>query len=120
MANSNTYMNEYMKNRYKVRRDFWLDKLGGLCVDCSTDQDLEFDHKDPSTKSFNVAKALSGWSASRIEIEMAKCVLRCKACHKVKSDRELSVGHGEGLTGKRNCRCDLCGPLKKEYNKRYK
>lgn len=22
------------------------------------------------------------------------------------------VGHGEGLTGKHNCRCDLCRPLK--------
>lgn len=29
-------------------------------------------------------------------------------------------GHGEGLTGKRNCRCEVCGPMKNAYTKAWR
>lgn len=33
----------------------------------------------------------------------------------VRSDAQQTVGHGGGLTGVKNCRCELCGPLKNRY-----
>ena len=53
-------------------------------------------------------------------VELAKCQLLCQPHHLEKTIRERSVGHGEGLTGKRNCRCELCGPLKLAYNREFK
>lgn len=118
----NLYMKNYMKQRYYKRREKYIAKLGGACVDCGTEKDLEFDHLDSSKKSFDVGKAFAGWSESRIEAELEKCVLRCKNHHLEKSKNEDfgSVEHGEGLTGKRNCRCDLCRPLKNRYSAEFK
>lgn len=31
----------------------------------------------------------------------------------------VAVPHGGGVTGKRNCRCEKCGPMKAQYMKRY-
>jgi hypothetical protein len=47
-------------------------------------------------------------------------VLRCKRHHRIKTTNELSVEHGGGVTGKRNCYCDLCKPLKAEYNRTWR
>ena len=54
------------------------------CVDCG-ERDircLQFDHRDPSTKTANVAYLLGGalsWKAILAEIE--KCDVRCANCH---------------------------------------
>src|SRR5699024_4865730 len=94
----NQYMAEYMKARYYRRRDEWIDRLGGECSICYTSEELEFDHVDASSKTFDIAKILSGGSAAKVEVEMAKCQLLCKPHHLEKSLREgdiASVGHGE-------------------------
>lgn len=115
----NEYMRVYMVERYHRRRAEYLEKLGGRCVDCGQAENLEFDHDDPATKSFDVGKAISGWSKSRLDAEMLKCVLRCKAHHKAKSDSELSVEHGGGVSGKKNCPCAPCKAQKAVYMKNY-
>ncbi len=112
----NAYMRDYMLARYHEWRKFVLDTLGGKCVDCGATENLELDHVERSEKSYNLAKI---WSYKK-EIwqkEIKKCVLRCDACHKAKTISELSVEHGQGLTGRRHCYCDLCKPLKRQYNK---
>jgi hypothetical protein len=54
------------------------------CVDCG-ERDircLQFDHRDPSTKTADVAYLLGGalsWKAILAEIE--KCDVRCASCH---------------------------------------
>ena len=105
---------EYDLARYHSRREGFVARLGGKCVDCDGSEDLEFDHVDPKTKSFNVGEIILHGD-DKVLAEMTKCVLRCKSCHKVRSDVQQSVGHGGGLTGVKNCRCELCGPLKNQY-----
>lgn len=85
MANSNEYMRLYMKRRYERRRADAIADLGGACVDCGIADGLEFDHVDPATKEFSVAKILASGSTEKVKKELAKCVLRCHACHVIKS-----------------------------------
>jgi hypothetical protein len=64
------------------------------CVDCgeSDIRCLEFDHRDPSTKSANVAKLLQragAWSTILAEIE--KCDVRCANCHRRRTSRQFST-----------------------------
>ena len=114
MANSNEYMNEYMKNRYRERMDEAHEILGGKCSECNSVTNLQIDHINPDEKSFGLNKM---WSIAKTKFfkELEKCQLLCEPCHKVKSIGEASVFHGEGETGKRNCYCDLCKALKRRY-----
>lgn len=84
-ANYNSEMNRYMKERYARRRDDWIESLGGECVNCGEKESLEFDHIDPKTKEYSIAKILSGGSAEKVASEMAKCQLLCNPCHKEKT-----------------------------------
>ena len=111
----NKYYSEYLLKRYYDRRSDWIDKLGGKCVECGSDENLCFSHVSSKNKEYNISKILSSGSEEKVSSEMEKCVLRCYACHKVKRDDIRIVDHGEGLTGKRNCRCSLCAPLKNAY-----
>lgn len=55
------------------------------CVDCGEDDlvVLEFDHRDPETKKFNIAEAVNQCrSLSAIEEEIAVCDVRCANCHR--------------------------------------
>lgn len=114
----NEYMAEYMLRRYHERRTEAVALLGGHCVICNTADSLEFDHVDRKTKEGDIAKLWSGTREKFLE-ELSKCQLLCKEHHKEKTLGEISVEHGGGLTGKYNCRCDLCGPLKKAYQESY-
>lgn len=75
---------EYSLNLYhklmKEARDF----LGGVCVRCGTQDNLEFDHVDPATKEFTISH---GWSfaTDRFWLEVAKCQLLCLPHHKEKT-----------------------------------
>lgn len=116
-------MAEYMLKRYHRRRSEWITKLGGSCVDCGSLNNLNFDHVIAKEKEYDIAKILSAGSELKVSNEMAKCVLRCEVCHKAKSARMRDiriVNHGEGLTGKKNCLCKLCRPLKNEYARQFK
>ncbi|ALQ30110.1 hypothetical protein ATC04_05750 [Arthrobacter sp. YC-RL1] len=93
--------------------------LGGHCVVCGTDENLQFDHIDQSTKLFTIAER---WDARHETLmpELAKCQLLCERCHTAKSAAEKSVEHGGGTSGKRNCKCDPCRARKNEYMRRWK
>lgn len=84
-----------MKERYARRRSEWIDRLGGVCVACGTTEKLEFDHVDPATKEFSIAKILSGGSEERVAMEMAKCQLLCHDHHleKTRMDRQAPIAH---------------------------
>lgn len=113
------YMADYMTKRYHERRAYWIDYLGGECVVCGTKENLEFDHIVSSEKEYEIARILSTHSEVKVQYEMAKCQLLCYEHHLEKSIRDgdiRTVDHGQGLTGKKNCYCDLCKPLKIKYN----
>jgi len=85
------------ERRLKLKREF-VDRLGGKCIDCGYSAHLaalDFDHIDPSTKSFNIATALATKDYYIVRDEVDKCVLRCANCHRIRS-------HNEGHTTHRN------------------
>lgn len=112
----NSYMSEYMLGRYHALMAEARKSLGDKCVVCGDTERLEMDHIDRSTKLFTISM---GWSRAPEEFwsEVAKCQLLCRRHHEEKTMREQSIGHGEGLTGKRNCLCDKCRPLKNAYSR---
>lgn len=113
------YHREYNRNRYQLRREEFKNLLGGKCVVCGSTDSLEFDHIERETKSFSIGRLLNVSKERALE-ELSKCQLLCITHHKEKTIKESSVPHGGGLTGKRNCRCPLCAPLKDQYQKRYR
>ena len=74
------------KRRKKVKQKS-VDLLGGKCELCGYNKylgALEFHHKDPSQKDFNVTSSLS-WS--KIEVEVMKCSLLRANCHREEHER---------------------------------
>jgi len=51
---------------------------------------LDLDHTDPKTKTYRGSHKSydAGWSWSRIEQELAKCVVTCKNCHALRTYEE--------------------------------
>lgn len=100
----NPKMNEYMKTRYHLKRLEALNYLGGLCVECGSTDDLIFDHIDPETKEYAIAKIMCHrWE--KVQKELDKCQLLCAVCNKTKTRQDLSDivkrngwknGHGSG------------------------
>lgn len=118
----NAYMREYLKARYHSRRELFMREMGGVCVRCGSTENLEFDHIDRTKKSFNIAKRLHGASMKTLRDELAKCQLLCADCHAKKSDEcgdQRQVEHGDGLTGKRKCKCNECAEVFRAYNREY-
>jgi len=59
-----------------------VSQLGGACQSCGyrkSVQALEFHHRDPSEKDFEISSKMS-WAA--IEPELQKVVLLCSNCHR--------------------------------------
>ena len=117
-------MKQYMLTRYYRRRAAAVEQLGGKCVVCGSAEDLQFDHIDPATKTFDLAKALSGWSDARLQPEISKCQLLCKLHHIEKSKIDNGVPHGGGLSGKyidrQACSCEPCRTKRRAYMKALK
>jgi hypothetical protein len=67
------------------------DQLGNRCAQCGHDgstERLEFDHIDPSTKSFGLTRSAS---ESAFWTEVEKCQLLCRTCHRKKTDEEWAA-----------------------------
>jgi len=67
-------------------RQILTEKMGGKCVKCGCTEALEFDHIDPTTKSFNIS---AGYHKPKevLEEELAKCQLLCVSCHREKTKK---------------------------------
>lgn len=51
------------------------------CVHCGSAKSLDFHHRDPAMKSFRVSRGVYHVSKERLEAEIAKCDVLCRACH---------------------------------------
>ena len=102
MTMDRDYHREYSRNYYHQKRSELIERLGGRCSRCSKTHNLEFDHKDPREKSFDIGKLLN-YSKQRIEQELTKCQLLCDDCHKTKTqlnrDGYETRARGEDVTG---------------------
>ena len=113
------HMRVYMLNRYHERRNEAIQILGGVCAVCGTDENLEIDHVDRALKTMNVNR-MAYVSRERFLEELKNCQLLCKEDHIEKTRKEMSVPHGGGVAGKKNCMCDLCKTRRSAYMKKYK
>lgn len=110
---------EYHRKYYNARVARLIRLLGGKCAVCGGTENLEFDHVDPADKAFAITQRVK-WSDETVLPELAKCQLLCQAHHKVKTIAAVSVEHGGGLSGRKNCKCDPCKARKAEYMREWK
>lgn len=76
----------------------WLqaEKLRCGCIDCGYNKHpaaLEFDHIS-GNKLFTISKSM-GRSVENLATEVAKCVVRCANCHRIKTFENCQHIHGE-------------------------
>jgi hypothetical protein len=63
------------------------------CMDCPERDPivLEFDHRDPAAKSFNVGDVTQhGYALSRVMAEIDKCDVVCANCHRRRTAKQQS------------------------------
>jgi 5-methylcytosine-specific restriction endonuclease McrA len=83
MFDAAAYARIYRRNRWQnLRAEFFV---GKSCVRCGSNEQLELDHIDPSTRTTN---KFWKYSAVRRETELAKCQVLCKPCHIFKTIHE--------------------------------
>ena len=70
---------------YHRNRAAAVELMGGRCVRCGSTRKLEFDHIDPTTKTWPFIVVFKAWSWERIVEELEKAQLLCKRCHGKKS-----------------------------------
>lgn len=66
-------------------------KIARGCIDCgyrAAAEALDFDHVGQEPKKFNVCEARGRYSTEVLLEEVAKCVVRCANCHRIKTHRE--------------------------------
>jgi hypothetical protein len=74
----------------RAKRDrayFQQIKLERGCVDCGyavSPVALDFDHRPGETKVYRIA-CMAGMSRALIDVEVAKCDVRCANCHRIKT-----------------------------------
>lgn len=81
------------KRRRKVRL-MAIQHLGGKCIRCGYSkyaEVLEFHHRDPSQKDFNVSLKGHSRSWERVKREIEKCDLLCANCHREKHVEQKSM-----------------------------
>lgn len=79
--------------RVRVRQAGMVELLRDLrrvpCADCGLrfqPHQMDFDHRDPSTKSFNVMTGRAMlMSTSKVLAEVAKCDIVCVNCHRIRT-----------------------------------
>ena len=71
-------------------QEFKTNKPCTVCNNYFPSECLDFDHIDPSTKTACVgAMVAKGYNKDTIFKEIAKCVLICACCHRIKSKKQI-------------------------------
>ncbi|HEY4226729.1 MAG TPA: hypothetical protein VGM49_00190 [Candidatus Limnocylindrales bacterium] len=84
---------EEHRARWRYHADI-LDQLRSVpCADCGgtfPQCSMDFDHRDPSTKTRAVTQMISNASIERILAEAAKCDIVCANCHRLRTFQRRS------------------------------
>lgn len=95
------------RQRGEIRRLINQEKLNrGACVDCGLKVTFtnyvafDFDHLDRNTKIVGIADLVISGGREKAAAELAKCVLRCAICHRLKTyaDRDYIAVNDVRLT----------------------
>lgn len=125
---SKEYHRDYNRRRYHRLRNHYIEFLGASCIQCSSQDNLEFDHVNPLSKSFDISKLLN-YSQDLVLAEVKKCQLLCKDCHTTKGilNRDYGGGHNKILDPSHGtwamytnskCRCSMCRKWRSDYRKK--
>lgn len=63
----------------------------GPCQSCGSTENLELDHIEPEQK---VCHTVWSWAPRRRELELKKCQVLCRACHRKKTSASRERGRG--------------------------
>ena len=107
----NEYMSEYHKRRYHRMRADIIKFLGGRCVQCGVNKDLEIDHRNPKEKKFSVSIGVARERKDVLWKEVEKCQLLCKECHSKKTIKDMGNKVAKGTHGTISS-YRWCGPPK--------
>jgi hypothetical protein len=70
----------------RKRKKAWLEEYKSLngCNRCDENHPacLDFHHRNPEDKTFNLSEAIARASLARIQVEVAKCDILCSNCHR--------------------------------------
>ena len=91
-------MRSAVKKRSEYRQSF-INTIKDLpCQDCGVKfppECMDFDHRDPELKSFQVSLSAVGSSSERMHrlmLEVSKCDLVCANCHRIRTKK---FGHAQ-------------------------
>lgn len=107
--------------RKNKRKELLKELLGGQCVGCGSESNLQFDHVIPEDKSFDIAGNNIELGLERMLIELQKCQLLCIPCHKKKTITDVAVDeHGvPSMYSNKGCRCEKCRLSWNEYTRKH-
>lgn len=112
-----------MKKRRQKRRQKFIQLLGSKCGNCGSTKDLQFDHRVPKKKEFDLNLIKDG-PESLILSELKKCKLLCMPCHMKKTrenkefvnkDKVPSYHGSVHMYKKYKCRCKKCKMAMRNY-----
>ena len=101
-------------NRVRVRQDGMVEMLRDLrrvpCADCGqrfSPHQMDFDHRDPATKSFNVMTGRAMlMSTKKVLSEVAKCDVVCANCHRARTFAQIQKGRATAQLSGRSKRIE--------------
>lgn len=85
-SNKLEIVNKVTARRAELFNYIWQIKCNSRCVDCGNADPrvLDFDHL--GDKEFNLSEVTRrGFGRSKIDVEIAKCEIRCANCHRIKT-----------------------------------
>lgn len=82
-----------ISNEIAHQKKKYLNELKGQpCADCGKNYPfyvMDFDHRDRSTKAFNIGHMLrQGWGKIKTEVE--KCDVVCANCHRIRTYKDMA------------------------------
>lgn len=84
----NTPITRVYERRFRGKYSEWIWSFKRRpCDDCGVQHPpyvMQFDHRDPATKKFNISQAAQHSRADTLE-EIAKCDIVCANCHAVRT-----------------------------------
>jgi hypothetical protein len=82
------------RQAYVIKRKKFLDEQKSKpCLDCKIQYPpyvMDFDHRNPAEKEFEISSARYSISEVRLLIEISKCDLVCANCHRIRTFQGLA------------------------------